>query len=159
MGVPQFTTVVSILSHDLKLGGFSPMTWEARSWGRHIFCGCGSRSRTQNDPLVVKRGWLENPRTTRRLTVNGKIHINGGFSNAKFESRRVYYFWTGIYIYTHVRAWWKFWSPTQLFGSQFQGVKVLVHVGSSVLTMCRPLELQVIAIPMTITFIYTHIFI
>ena len=124
-----------------------------------FFCGCGARSRTQNDPLVVKRGWLENPRTTRRFTVNGKIHINGEFSNAKFESRRVYYFWIGIYIYTHVRAWWKFWSPTQLFGSQFQGVKVLVHVGSSVLTMCRPLELQVIAIPMTITFfIHTHIY-
>ena len=66
-----------------------------------FFCGCGARSRTQNDPLVVKRGWLENPRTTRRFTVNGKIHINGGFSNAKFESRRVYYFWIGIYIYIH----------------------------------------------------------
>ena len=65
-----------------------------------FFCGCGARSRTQNDPLVVKRGWLENPRTTRRFTVNGKIHINGGFSNAKFESRRVYYFWIGIYIHT-----------------------------------------------------------
>ena len=37
MGVPQFTTVVSILSHDPKLGGFSAMTWETRSWGRRIF--------------------------------------------------------------------------------------------------------------------------